>query len=104
MSARLRAHSTFFLVLSLHRASLVGRWGLDRKSLCPANTERGLSQREKHEIMEAAREHIGALPRRSPLSCAQAKAEFGFDQTLSREPKQTIAGPLPRPGHYHCTW
>lgn len=55
---------------------------------------RGLSQREKYEMMTSARVPW-SLPRRALLSYAQARTEFGFDQTLSREPKQTIAGPCP---------
>lgn len=88
----LRARGTFSLVHSKLRALLGDRMG----SLLPAGAQQYLRQKSmKWGGGVPVRAHWGCQDRPS-LSCVQDRTEFGFDHTLSREPKQTT-GPLPHP-------
>lgn len=90
MSTCLSAHSTFLLVLSLWRALLVDTWGFGQE-VSSSCKQRGLSQREKYEMMVPARAHWSC--QRGP-HLALLRPEQNLALT---NPKQTIAGPLPHP-------
>lgn len=103
MPIRLRAHGTISLALSMLRALLEDRTG----SLLPAGTQHSL--REKSTKCGCLPEHTGtakaapphSLPPPTPVSCALARTEFGFDHALPKRAKandsQTPAPPRPSP-------